>query len=116
MKNDFFQVAQGELTITRIKSLPKQAKLVTDPKKFANGAPIVGHSETGHHHVMRGEGVQFFETSDPLVCYLQISTESALTHLRDYDTHGTQNFPPGVYHVSKAREYISPAEQRMVAD
>ena len=84
---------QGELYIGPIEKLPK-----TDLHEVErqNGVLIVGHSETGHHHVVGDPGAHLFETQDPLVCYLVAEDAYAdLVHGRDFDTHPTLRFEGG---------------------
>jgi len=50
--------AQGEITVRRIGDLPKDCKL---PKGYTAMMPkgarfVIGHSETGHHHVIDAAG------------------------------------------------------------
>ena len=72
MKTFSNQAAQGDLLITKIRSLPKEAK----PVKSGNGNFIVAHSETGHHHVVAERpGVEYFAANDPLVAYLRVADE-----------------------------------------
>lgn len=96
--------AQGELLITRVDSVPGEFS------KTSKGELIVGHSETGHHHVIR-DGVTMFdaEPADPTCCYLQVDDTlksfAELEHLRSFDTHPTLLLSPGAtYRVKRARE------------
>lgn len=82
------QCAQGELLFRRVERLPDTAR--EKGRASADAPLIVGHSETGHHHVIRDDGTVLFETSDPLVCYLRAEGPWAdVVHLRDWDTHQT---------------------------
>ena len=49
--------AQGEIRMFRIDTIPADAK----PLAKENGQFIIGHSETGHHHVLEAERVKVFE-------------------------------------------------------
>lgn len=111
-------ICQGDVRIDRVKSIPKDAKLVQSKGNYE----VVTHSETGHDHVFkRREGIQLFETSNPLVGYLQIApaaTDGAgavLEHLRGWDTHASITFTPGCYQIRRQREF-SPEGWRRVAD
>lgn len=112
MKKIENQARHGDVLLTRIDEIPSSAKL----KKF-DGETVIAHSETGHHHAFgKNCGVQFFETSDPMVCYLKVSTESLLEHHRSFDTHESFSIPPGIYEIRRPAEYVNAAEKRMIAD
>lgn len=109
--------AQGDVLFRRIKSLPDG---VVEQK--SDGAIVVAHSETGHHHAV-GEGeAKLFEKleRDPMVCYLQIAGEYAdVVHHRPHDTHETIRLLGGllgdVWEVRRQREW-TPEGLRRVED
>lgn len=99
-------VAQGELLLVRVDSLPESAT----PVPPVNGQLIVGHSETGHHHSINTEsfpGVELFEIpGDVLDGYIKVGRPFAdLVHLRDFDQHETLRLPEGTWHIRRQREY-----------
>ncbi len=98
--SEYDVVFQGELAFVRVDSIPQDAKQAKDL--------IVGHSETGHHHVFQANPSVFrYTTADELVQYLDIkpSTKPAvLQHLREDHTHEAFTFPPGTYKVLNQRE------------
>jgi hypothetical protein len=121
MKEIKTAAAQGDVIIRKVKALPSGTK--ETPR---NGSIVVSHSETGHHHVVRDEGVRCFEIETPtspeqsLVCYLQMGDSCSfdLEHLRDYDTHETLRFkgkPGDVFEVRRQREH-TPEGWRRVQD
>ena len=84
--------AQGELLLTKISSLPKGLKSVRPEK----GKLIVGHSETGHHHVIDAKDARLFrdpKNMDSL--FAEILRPTQLTHMRDFDTHEPLNLDTG---------------------
>lgn len=88
--------AQGEINFISTKSLPADAKKI-EP---VNGHYIIGHSETGHHHVIKEhEGVEVFQSAnDNSVIYLRVNNTTALLeHLRGFDTHQAWSFSNGIY-------------------
>lgn len=109
--------AQGEIRCFRVDAMPKGLKPLVREK----GHLIIGHSETGHHHVLLAERAEVFEaTTAPegmRVLYALLETPGELRHLRDYDTHGSHFFEPGIYMFRADREYDPYAElARQVAD
>lgn len=114
MKTFVNQAAQGDILITRVKEMPKDAI----EAKAEKGKFIVAHSETGHHHVVAERpGVQYFTTKDPMIAYLDVieSTEALLEHERSFDTHESILLKGGTYEIRRQREYI-PNGWRRVAD
>ena len=107
-------VAQGDVMLIPVAALPEG--LV--PARTENGAFIVTHSETGHHHiVMERPTVRMFnDVMDLFRSFLVIEGEPAdLEHLRPTDTHETVRLEPGIYEVRRQREY-SPAGWQRAAD
>lgn len=112
--------SQGELTFTR---LPDDADMggnaFTDTA--ADGRWIIGHSETGHHHVMDRAPVQIVERDNSPVgvriLRLIVAEPVACQHLRTFDTHAPVSLSPGNWEVRTAREYDPLAKiARRVAD
>lgn len=114
---DIQSARQGEVYILRITNLPKDAKRI-EPKE---GLHIAGHSETGHHHVIKNTSKsEFYSSDNPVVSYLQViettdATEVLLEHLRGYDTHETIGISEGIYAVINGIE-SSPEGWRKVQD
>lgn len=108
-------IAQGDVMLIPVAEMPETGRTIAATE---NGAHIVTHSETGHHHViMERPGVQMFQdTMDIFRSWLVISGEPAdLEHLRTTDTHETVRLSPGVWEVRRQREY-SPAGWQRAAD
>ena len=95
--------AQGELLLRRVPKLPRGLK----PMKAEKGHLIVGHSETGHHHVLPAKDAVLYQNpSNPLLMYAQIKSDTTLQHLRDYDTHQSIALEKGaVVEVRVGREF-----------
>ena len=107
--------AQGELRFLR---LPDNFKIPADATKVTadNGRVIVGHSETGHHHVMDAGCTTMFRLPDSILdCLLVVERPDELKHLREFDTHESLKFEPGIYRVTTAREH-TPEGWRRSAD
>lgn len=108
-------VAQGDVILLPVGSLPETAMT---PAQVENGAFIVTHSETGHHHVVMDRPTvrMFNDTMDVFRSWLVIEGEPAeLEHLRPTDTHESISLAPGVWEVRRQREY-SPEGWRRAAD
>lgn len=108
-------IAQGDVILLPIAGLPEKGH---KPVASENGALIVTHSETGHHHVvMERPGVAMFQDAMGLFrSFLVIEGGPAdLEHLRSTDTHETVRLEPGVWEVRRQREY-SPEGWRRAAD
>lgn len=102
--------AQGDVLFMRLTAVPEGAALESE------GRAIVAHSETGHHHVVEAQGLEFFkDPKDPMTCYLRLAEDADVVHLRPYDTHAPVTLPAGSWAVRRQREY-TPDSWRMVQD
>lgn len=97
---------QGEVLVLRIadSNLPNWPTLVKE-----GGHLIVGHSETGHHHVIeRPEAVQIVakpDTGAMTVLRMIVKEPTRLVHMRGHDTHKAVDLPPGAYEIRGQQEY-----------
>jgi hypothetical protein len=123
-------VAQGEVLIWSKKYAPKE---VTDKTarlssfqelQLENGQLILGHSETGHHHVLEPVRKEvtidkaakaLIDAANNTFVELTLFEECELVHKRGHDTHGSFIFPPGEY-IRGLREEQSVAGWRVVRD
>lgn len=117
MKSFIKTAAQGEISVRRIEALPANVR----PLALESGKFIIGHSETGHHHVMDRRSKTVFEsTKAPAgmrVLYAVLDEAGELVHERGHDTHETISFGPGIYEFRLGREFDPYAElARRVAD
>ncbi len=122
-------VAQGEVLIWMKKYAPSAvlnalAKLKLSEMKLENDQLILGHSETGHHHVLEAvrPDVHVSKAAQALIdavndnlVELTLHEPCKLVHLRSHDTHGAFVFPAGEY-IRGLREEQSPEGWRRVAD
>lgn len=103
--------AQGEITIVRVGDYHAGANLPAGSKPINAdaGRLVIGHSETGHHHVMDAGNVVAGEIADApagmRVLHLIVSSPTPLVHLREYDTHEPLMVEPGLYRANICREY-----------
>jgi hypothetical protein len=101
--------AQGEITIIRLGNVKKKKQGFT-PMQPENGRFIIGHSETGHHHVLdRIDGVNVMVMDKPpagmRILHAILENPTSLNHLREYDTHESIMLEPGEYEFRIAREF-----------
>ena len=113
MKHFKNQFAQGDVFFIRVPHLPKDVKKI----KPQNDQVIVAHSETGHHHVMDAKHTTMYRLPEELYeCFLVVDEHGdVLKHLRDFDTHESVRFEPGIYKAFNQLEY-TPEGLRPVAD
>ncbi len=107
--------AQGELYFMR---LPRDYKVPAEAVKVGpdQGYIIVGHSETGHHHVMDPVCTTMYRLPNSILeCLLVVDQPDVLKHLREFDTHKSLAFEPGIYKVTTGREH-TPKGWRRSAD
>lgn len=90
----------GENILVPIDNLPKGAKLK------AYKSYIVGHSETGHHHVLEAvKGQEFDIFVDGEDIYISSKFEANLVHKKTHEIHKTLVVDPGTYKVNHKTEY-----------
>jgi len=87
----------GEITYTPVDHLPegKTTKATT---------LIVGHSETGHHHILESD-VAFDQIMTNNGIYVLLDKEARLFHKKDFDIHEPCILPPGAYRFGEKTEY-----------
>ena len=98
--------AQGERTITKLTTFPKNLGKEVTPQA---GKLVVGHSETGHHHVVDA-GCAVLTRVDEFTAYLNVVKPTQIDHLRDHDTHPSIALQPGMYEFRTGREFDPFAE------
>lgn len=106
--------AQGEITIIRIGD-GAQSKHHGKPLSLEGGKLIIGHSETGHHHVLErtsGATVTVLDRAPDgmRILHAILAEPNKLIHERGHDTHETIELPPGEYEFRIAREFDHYAE------
>lgn len=89
----------GEVFLLRIDAMPagKPAK-----HKLA----IVGHSETGHHHVLESDtAFDVIEGKEKQELYLRLFEPGKLVHQKEVNRHNDIAVPSGTYKVIRKKEY-----------
>ena len=113
MKTFIKYAAQGEIDITKLKSLPPLSSLT---KIEPDGdVYVIGHSETGHHHVLERDHVEALysgKNSEGMDClYALLKSDAELKHLRSFDTHESIGFKAGdIVEFISGNEYDPYAE------
>lgn len=93
--------AQGELTITKLDKPPKELGTPVAP---VGKDLIVGHSETGHHHVVDADCATLTRL-DEFTSYLKVTKATKIVHQRNFDTHPSIALQPGMYEFRTGREF-----------
>ena len=112
-----FTAAQGEVYIRKIDALPEGCT----PVEPENGHLIIGHSETGHHHVLDRDHAKVMagpanrNPEGMEILYDIVDHPTEVKHLRSTDTHKSVPLQPGIYEIRPAREF-SPEGWRRVQD
>lgn len=104
------QIAQGDLLIEKIETIPENLTAVKSEDNH-----VLAHSETGHHHIVSAEKVNYYPANDEFFGYLDVKQEAQIIHLRGFDTHAPINLKEGKYKVTRQREY-TPQGYRRVLD
>ena len=103
--------AQGEIKIYR---LSDDAEIVGEPLAPEGDNLVIGHSETGHHHVMDRAAAKAAVVKDApegmRILRLIVERPTELRHLRAHDTHAPIQFSPGKYEIRIGREFDPYAE------
>lgn len=105
-------IAQGEVLIWMKKYAPESVlKGIAALKnlkemKLEKGMLILGHSESGHHHVLEPvdkkttiskAALALIDAANDTFVELKLSEPCQIVHLREFDTHGGFVFPAGEY-------------------
>lgn len=124
---EFDLVFQGELLVQRIQALPADLEeYAREMTNFLSGerkmAYVLGHSETGHHHVIEDvPHVKVFKKkgeSERALFDMFVTVQDQpvyLNHLRENDQHDPIVLTPGMYLIGRQQE-ATPDGYRQVAD
>lgn len=93
--------AQGELVITKLDAPPCNIGATV---AAIDGKLIIGHSETGHHHVVDADCATLTRV-DPFTAFLNVRKATRLVHQREYDAHPPIELQPGMYEFRTGREF-----------
>jgi hypothetical protein len=102
-------ICQGDMYLIPIVGIPDDAK----PMSAENGAYIITHSETGHHHVVKERpDIKQFSGMDQFRGYLTLDEPALLEHLREHHTHAPQVVPAGAWLIQRQAAYTPQGWER----
>lgn len=90
-------IRHGEVMLVPVNKVPKG-------KTTKHDLFIVGHSETGHHHVLVSEQMEITETEKHDL-YVRLFNPAQLEHKKTTDKHNTLTIPRGIYKRFHDTEY-----------
>lgn len=91
-------IEHGEIWLKPVDSIPDG--VVTNHKSF-----IVGHSETGHHHVVESETAFEVTEDEKHDLYIRLFKPAKLVHQKTFDKHQTLPVTQPMYKVLRKTEY-----------
>lgn len=90
----------GEVFLLPVESMPKDCK----PEMLKK--LIVGHSESGHHHILESESTfEVLPGDDVHDLYIRLFEPAKLVHQKSFDVHETETIVAGDYAVYHKVEY-----------
>lgn len=91
-------ILQGDVALIPVTEFP----ITTTELGQTGSEVVVAHSETGHHHVVRGTAVEVYHApDDPSVMLIEVHQPGELQHDRDEHRHESQVVEPGKYIVQR---------------
>lgn len=98
-------VQHGEVWLQPIGHMPKGRK-TTKSKSY-----IIGHSETGHHHVLESDTeFEVMSGDEKHDLYVRLFEPAKVVHQKTFDIHETKIVVPGDYAIYQKTEYDPFAE------
>lgn len=95
MKKQFKGIRHGEIALIPVRSIPREGNIIP------RGDYIVGHSETGHFHILEGTAFEVTEQDDGNI-FVNVLKDTKLVHKKTHDKHRALVIPPSVlerYHM-----------------
>lgn len=108
-------IRHGEIMLIPIDALPDGIEQIYKGKEY-----IIGHSETGHHHVAVADFpvLTVFRPvgADDGTLFLRVSKDARVEHKKSFDKHETKTLFKGLYQVTvkKAYDYFAKRMKRVV--
>lgn len=105
------QAAQGDILFVLVGEIPDGYEKVENE----TGDHIVAHSETGHHHVVSANKMDWYVSdNDEFFSYAKVHERCEVVHMRSFDTHAPITLSPGIYKLVRPREYTSEGFRRVL--
>lgn len=104
-------ILHGENAMTRVNEVPYGAKpLELNDSDWTNGGYIVGHSETGHNHVLERTDNKTERPDIELytkdgITYIVVKDNTELVHKKSYESHKTLPVEKGIWRITRKNEY-----------
>lgn len=109
-------IRHGEVLIVPVDKLPDDVTQIFEGKEY-----VIGHSETGHHHLAvagLGGTVSIFRPvgADDETLFMRVTKDSRVEHKKSFDKHETKTLFKGIYQVTikKAYDYFEKVQRRVV--
>lgn len=102
-------INHGENAIIKINELPAGAKpAVKSDANWLKSGYIIGHSETGHHHVLEAteklnSGFDIYTNANEI--FFKVFNEAKVVHKKSFDIHEPVVIEQGIYKVIRKSEY-----------
>jgi len=97
-------IRHGEIVLIPVDRLPENLEVVEKGNRV-----IVGHSESGHHHVAVCDALDLTLLrpvgADSSDLYLEVSAPARIEHLKEFDRHETKTLSEGYLRVVNKTEY-----------
>lgn len=94
------RIIHGENAIMPVEKVPEGLEWHTETKT------IIGHSESGHHHLLEAaKGTEYEVAELNGVLYLRLMGKARVIHKKSFDIHETVILDPGIYEVKHKLEY-----------
>lgn len=101
------RIIHGENAIMPVEKVPDG--LNWHPETHA----IIGHSESGHHHLLEAAKDTEYELAElDGVLYLRLTDTAKIIHKKSFDVHEAVTLDPGLYQVTHKLEYDPFAQVR----
>ena len=93
-----YAIRHGEVLLQPVDKIPKG-------KTVKHTSFIVGHSETGHHHVLESKTGFDVAELDKAMLYIRLFEPANLVHKKTTNAHKTLKVPAGRYKIVHKTEY-----------
>lgn len=106
LKNNNNQLIMHGENVLMPTNLPVGAVKATDDNLFEGNNIIIGHSESGHNHVLESKSkndLELYEKDGAV--YVRVNKPSLLVHRKSFDIHQPIEVAVGIYRINHKTEY-----------